>query len=580
MAAEHGCPSPDLGSTSALEAMLKARTNAHRQLVLMTAGYTEGNTAIQMHMEVEKFVAAQIEHLGRYQHGNYLVLSADYKPRPKSPWWAARGLCDKRLRAVGICCAWSRYGIDALEGASNASSRGWQVEVDHPWILFLQRSWFVAEAAARGVSVLSMDTDLHFASSPFAFVNRWRPMGELLFQGDSGFPMRHVGHTEPEWDQRKLASEAATAMPHEVPVRCASTPHPASECACGPTAAPIVNVGLVWASGVPAVARIFNWTAQIIVKRLRAEPTRDAAGVVIDFKIWEQDVMNEALHRFARPPSALQRLARVPSSGSGDCHPMDADCREFPTPTRPNSHGQRITARWWLPSARNRSVWLASAARRDGSCDASEHLIAHTEIGEGVRAVVVPQSAAGRVCGQRKVVLDDLRDAIEASREAARGHGHAREGGGHGHDTADAADGRAHGRAMAPLPCSAYRQPAFLLDQEVLHAQFTNYFTRQHIFYALHWWRHEKSNEKSHAHPNASAPTSERHANTSAAACAVHQNGTLGVMLGSSVADHALLCAPPEANPNVTCPCCWRPPPAYDYRTRALVRCPHWNPNW
>ena len=316
------------------------------------------------------------------------------------------------------------------------------------------------------------------------------------------------------------------------------------------------------------------------IKRLRAEPTRDAAGVVIDFKIWEQDVMNEALHRFARPPSALQRLARVPSSGSGDCHPMDADCREFPTPTRPNSHGQRITARWWLPSARNRSVWLASAARRDGSCDASEHLIAHTEIGEGVRAVVVPQSAAGRVCGQRKVVLDDLRDAIEASREAARGHGHAREGGGHGHDTADAADGRAHGRAMAPLPCSAYRQPAFLLDQEVLHAQFTNYFTRQHIFYALHWWRHEKSNEKSHAHPNASAPTSERHANTSAAACAVHQNGTLGVMLGSSVADHALLCAPPEANPNVTCPCCWRPPPAYDYRTRALVGCPHWNPNW
>ena len=82
------------------------------------------------------------------------------------------------------------------------------------------------------------------------------------------------------------------------------------------------------------------------------------------------------------------------------------------------------------------------------------------------------------------------------------------------------------------------------LDQEVLHAQFTNYFTRQHIFYALHWWRHEKSNEKSHAHPNASAPTSERHANTSAAACAVHQNGTLGVMLGSSVADHALfVCA-------------------------------------
>ena len=62
MVAEHGCPSPDLGSTSALEAMLKARTNAHRQLVLMTAGYTEGNTAIQMHMEVEKFVAAQIEH--------------------------------------------------------------------------------------------------------------------------------------------------------------------------------------------------------------------------------------------------------------------------------------------------------------------------------------------------------------------------------------------------------------------------------------------------------------------------------------------------------------------------------------
>ena len=274
--------------------------------------------------------------------------------------------------------------------------------------------------------------------------------------------MRHRAAAPPDWDGAQLAAETASAMPHEVPVVCSAPPTPESGCVCGTTAAPMVNVGLVWASGVPAVARLFNWTAQTIVDRLRGEPVRDPSGAVLDFRAWEQDVMNEALFLHARVPRGLSGVGGGRVGGGGEaaaaatCHPMDADCRAPVLPTRPNSHGVRSAPRWWVSPPRHRSVWLASTPRRhDGGCGDDTDLIAVTELADGTRVGVVPQTAAGRLCAQRKVPFDELRRLPQ----------------------------------LPPAePCSAFRPPAKLLGQEVLHAQFTNYYTRQHIWSALRWW--------------------------------------------------------------------------------------------
>ena len=62
----------------------------------------------------------------------------------------------------------------------------------------------------------------------------------------------------------------------------------------------------------------------------------------------------------------------------------------------------------------------------------------------------------------------------------------------------------------------------------------------------------------------------------------------LGVLIGTSEAGQAWLCAPAAANPNVSCPCCWELAPglragplsAYANRVRDIVGCRVWNANW
>ena len=79
-----------------------------------------------------------------------------------------------------------------------------------------------------------------------------------------------------------------------------------------------------------------------------------------------------------------------------------------------------------------------------------------------------------------------------------------------------------------------------------------------------------------------SAPSVTGAARHSADAC-VAPPDALGVLIATAAVNESWLCAPPEANPNATCPCCWtRLPPSYDYRTKPLVGCSglSWNPNW
>ena len=144
------------------------------------------------------------------------------------------------------------------------------------------------------------------------------------------------------------------------------------------------------------------------------------------------------------------------------------------------------------------------------------------------------------------------------------------------------------------LPCEVYQQPT-LLGQEVTHAQFTNFFTRQHIFRSLHWWRQASlhggstlanaTHEAEHGKISSLADIGSRAANalSSAEACVAPEE-SLGVMIGSAESNRAWLCAPPEANPHVGCPCCWESTElasaAYDHRVRALIGCRVWNANW
>ena len=307
------------------------------------------------------------------------------------------------------------------------------------------------------------------------------------------------------------------------------------------------------------------------------------------------------------------------------CHPLDPDCVVPATPPRPNSHGTRLPARWWIRSARTRSAWIAATpTRQDGTCQPpqlsshvssedekhprdtsrydevrrdttryNEHpadrhhhhlhphlhtpssIYARTQIGEGDEAVglaVLPRLVAGRMCAQRKVPLANLSAALQQER----------------------GDGAASTGVGLALPCSAYTQPT-LMGQEVQHAQFTNYFSRQHIFQALRWWPSE-AYARDDRHSLLASPPRHRDANSAQAGAADDQASSscvappsaLGVMIGTAESKLSWLCALPAANPSVSCPCCWAlradvssgPASAYKSRVRELVGCRVWNANW
>ena len=50
--------------------------------------------------------------------------------------------------------------------APGGTGLNWTMTPTHPYLLFLQRWWFTAQATAMGHSVLSLDSDLHLWTSP------------------------------------------------------------------------------------------------------------------------------------------------------------------------------------------------------------------------------------------------------------------------------------------------------------------------------------------------------------------------------------------------------------------------------
>lgn len=558
----------------------------------MMAGYAAGGAAIPMHLDAIRFVSAQVDALKAFDEHHYLILSSGFQASQQRgrPSWAG-SFCQTLLRPR-LCCGWSDFAFDAFNGSS-ATDAWHKMDEAHPWMLLLQRSWLIAEATALGYSILSIDTDMHFSVSPLELVASWRWRGVgVLFQGDSGFP-----HHDSRAEQRaRVLAGKQEALPRDVPVACGA-PDASSWCACGgPTAAPVVNVGFVWARGLPAVARLFNFTAQTIRDRLRAPrpPLSDERGRGLDFAVWEQDVTNEALWRFARRPHApwLDGREGAAAAAPAACHPMDAECALPPKPKRPNAHGVLLPPRWWVTRARERSVWLAAAAlNRDGRCGrvtgGSTGLHARTEIEDGVGVAILPRSTIGRICGQRKVDLGPLREAMLARGQQASASGTTA-------SDAAAAPGAPVTGERAPtqvVPCSAYAQHS-LMGHAVQHAQFINQFTRQHLFTNLLWWgRGERQHgprqqnvtsrdppaRPTRAVPSAAPPF------VGASSCVVPPAPAVGIIIGTAESRETWLCAPPhEVNAAVSCPCCWARPPqsAYKDRTDALVGCRNWNPMW
>ena len=284
--------------------------------------------------------------------------------------------------------------------------------------------------------------------------------------------------------------------------------------ACGVTAAPSLNTGFVWArAGKPRTIQLFNETVHTILRRMAEEPIRDANGLIHQGRLWPQAVMNEVTYRHAKLPKSW--------AGGRVCHPKDIDCLPWKLPSKPLADGVMMPMNWWIDPPREHSVWLASSyngrrivatsdeglqsekeevyrpysthAFTDDDLGLGEHLIAHTELGGGTRLAVLPRPLVGRLCGRRKVPLSALLQTNDTVR---------------------------------PVACTDLTRPT-LLGQSVQHLQFTNSFTRQRVFAAMHW---------SGAASSASAPS----ISASCQSLEDMTNKEHGVLISSAVA--LLLC--------------------------------------
>ena len=311
------CPNGDLRNATALDELLAARASPNRELTILILGSTHGKAAVTMKDAAITFIEAQVRALSSWHHDNYVVVTTTAN--------AGQHRCQRVLRPLGICCAWSDIGIEDLLGKTPAANSGWQLFPTHPFLLFVQRWWVAAQALTRGYSVLSLDADLHLSIDPYRLVHMpaLRPF-DVLFQGDAGWPVRLEGAGSP------LASG-------EVGVRCSDPVWPmdgarSHECVCGVTAAPSLNTGFVYARARRTdAAQLFNATVATVLARLRQAPVYDRRGTVHQARLWPQAVMNEVVFQRARQP-----LGWPASRLGGLCHPMDADCQPFRIPDRPD----------------------------------------------------------------------------------------------------------------------------------------------------------------------------------------------------------------------------------------------------
>jgi hypothetical protein len=382
----------------ALEAMLEARASPRRELVILILGWTNGKAQIAMRDEGLRFIHTQVASLAQHGLPHYLVLTPNLgDPRRKD---GNDNMCLNFLRPQGVCCAFSSVGFAELQSSPfNRGNNSWEMFATHPYLLFLQRWWFTAHAVARGVSILSLDADLHLSANPLELVSSPALASyDVLFQGDGAWPVRRrrtrasaAAGTAAAADLHRPA--APSRHPHarrppvpaaeayrdgdEVEVTCSRGAARAyaddAPCPCNVTAAPGLNTGFVFARGATGTrgAALFNATVNTILERLRSAPIRDTRGVVHKGRLWPQAVMNEVVSRHARLPSIWSSGASsLAANGDGGvatgCHPHDVECQPWKLPPVPDPLGVLMPRAWWVQTPRTHSVWLASEAVGSG----------------------------------------------------------------------------------------------------------------------------------------------------------------------------------------------------------------------
>ena len=150
------CPADgDLEDAGALAALVHARRSPRRDLAVLLYGPAAGSTA-QLSLGEERglrFLQAQIGSLRRLSGGgeHHLVIS----PRLGVVNHPLDNVCLTSLRPRGICCGWSRAGIDYYPA--------WGLAPTHPFVLFPLRFWLAARILSLGVNVLYVDLDVHLS---------------------------------------------------------------------------------------------------------------------------------------------------------------------------------------------------------------------------------------------------------------------------------------------------------------------------------------------------------------------------------------------------------------------------------
>ena len=544
------CPvSADLEDPAALDAMLAARASTERDVVIMILGPTSGLRAVRMGALGEAMLRNMVANLRAVGVHSYLAITT-HLHLPAHP---SNNLCVSRLRPAGICCGYAGVGMRHV--AADAPGRNWTVEETHPYMLFLQRWWFTAQAVARGYNVLSIDTDMHLASNPLDLVRRPSYAAfDALMQLDSAWPVEGSAEGQRPTDERGqhvnvlpcLRGAVSEGLGRARSAEWTDTAGLAETevlhgCGCGVTPAPLLNTGFVYvrasAAPVGAQQRVFSRSVDKILQRLQGPPARTPTGAVDPHAVWAQDVVNEA----------TEEMAELPVGWPRSCHRKDTACATRALGAQDAKDAKR---RWWLRRRRT-SAWLASrpvspqdvaerAARNRGaaSCEDApprspeQQLVAWTELHAPAPAsgalpppprtlAALPRVAVGRMCGARIAVQPRWL------------------------------------HVAAPLPCSALSAAA-ALGQEVGHMQFTSAETRVGILEAMGWW-HEAVREPPKRARKRPPPT------LTCREIAGAETPLAGVVVSSAMANKSLLCVLPgvrEGQPHVAlapgaCPCCW-----------------------
>ena len=249
------CPvSADLEDPAALDAMLAARASTERDVVIMILGPTSGLRAVRMGALGEAMLRNMVANLRAVGVHSYLAITT-HLHLPAHP---SNNLCVSRLRPAGICCGYAGVGMRHV--AADAPGRNWTVEETHPYMLFLQRWWFTAQAVARGYNVLSIDTDMHLASNPLDLVRRPSYAAfDALMQLDSAWPVEGSAEGQRPTDERGqhvnvlpcLRGAVSEGLGRARSAEWTDTAGLADTevlhgCGCGVTPAPLLNTGFVY----------------------------------------------------------------------------------------------------------------------------------------------------------------------------------------------------------------------------------------------------------------------------------------------------------------------------------------------